>query len=94
MTRLSGPRSKMFTVMTCSEREIDLFSIAIIEAVNDFDRPDLRSRITLKDGTKLLSTQWTGDFTAALQREFPRLLLAPLAGGGSHLHWEKTDYEQ
>ena len=92
--RLSGPRAKLIKVMTCEEREIDLFTIAIIEAVNDFDRPDLRSRIILKDGTKLLSTQWTGEFTAALRRDFPALILAPLAGGGSHLHWEKTDYEQ
>ena len=33
MTQLSGPRARMFTVMTCEEREIDLFTIAIIEAV-------------------------------------------------------------
>ena len=94
MTHLSGPRAKLFTVMTCDEREIDLFTIAIIEAVNDFDRPDLRSRIILKDGTKLLSTQWTGEATAALLRAFPLLIMAPLAGGGSHLHWEKSGYEQ
>ncbi len=92
--RISGPGAKTFTVMTCSEREIDLFTIAIIEAVNDFERPDLRSRIILKDGTKLLSTQWTGEFTAALLRAFPRLIMAPLTGGGSHLHWEKTEYEK
>ncbi len=93
MTQLSGRRAKLIKVMTCEEREIDLFTIAIIEAVNDFDRPDLRSRIILKDGTKLLST-WTGEFTAALRRDFPRLIMAPLAGGGSHLHWEKSEYEQ
>ncbi len=94
MTQLSGSRAKLFKMMTCEEREIDLFSIAIIEAVNDFERPDLRSRIIFKDGTKLLSTQWTGEFTAALRREFPRLIMAPLTGGGSHLHWEKSEYEQ
>ena len=92
--RLSGPRAKLFKMMTCEEREIDLFTIAIIEAVNDYERPDVRSRIIFKDGTSLLSTQWTGEFTGALRRDFPLLILGPLAGGGSHLYWEKSDYEQ
>ena len=74
--------------MTIEPRKIELFDIAAVEAVHDFEHPEIKSKVTLKDGTVLLTIHWTGDISNALLREYPGLIMH------GDIYWDKSGYEQ
>ncbi len=88
--RLSGPGATKFTLTVTEEREVALDQIVLVDALDWFADEvalGIQSRVTLRDGTKLLCTNAPGDLSQAFLMAFPHLILGHSKGGGCQPHW-------
>ena len=92
--RLSGPGAKTVKLTVTEEREVALDQIVLVDALDWFaDEVTLgiQSRVTLRDGTKLLCTNSPSELSQAFLLAYPRLLLGHLKGGGVEPNWNQSD---
>ena len=92
--RLSGPGATKFTLTVTEDREVALDQIVLVDALDWFAdevTKGVQSRVTLRDGTKLLCTNAPSELSQAFLFAYPHLILAHLKGGGVAPNWTQSD---